>query len=62
MSWYKDQYIEEYDRKLTEAEDRLGRRLSQQEEDAISDEALTATSERMYDHADMLRKKAREEG
>jgi hypothetical protein len=58
----KDLWFAEYERQLNEAEDRLGRRLTRKEEDAISDGAYDTMREKLFDKADHERKRRKEEG
>lgn len=58
----KDLWFAEYERGLNEAEDRLGRRLTPKEEGAVSDQAYTDMQEKLYERADVERKRRKEEG
>jgi hypothetical protein len=61
MSSYKDQWFNEYERQLNEHEDRLGRPLSQKEEEYLAEKARINVNTSILDAADILRKQEKGE-
>lgn len=61
MSSYKEQWFAEFEKGLNEAEDRLGRPVTDREYDEIGARTTPALNERLADVADRLRKESKGE-